>query len=152
MAYIKYKELTKFFDFSKYIEIDKLPWYIFDYVYENEKILVSYKTFRDHGIFTTEKIVLFDNSLSIKPFKKIYTIPYNSVSSCSILFRPRYVCLQFDLESGYQLVLKFVNMSKIDKARLRILYSHICRYITGQKHSNEVLNTLIENKIIIKED
>ena len=43
MAYIKYKELTKYFDFSKHIKTGDLPWYIYDYVYDDEEILVSYK-------------------------------------------------------------------------------------------------------------
>ena len=86
MAYIKVKELTQFFNFSKHINTEDLPYYVFDYVYENENVLVSYKTFRDHGVFTTEKIVLFDNRLSFSPFKEIYTIPYHNISALYVKF------------------------------------------------------------------
>lgn len=43
MAYIKYKEVTKYFNFSKYIDSKLLPKYTLDYVFEDEKMLVSYK-------------------------------------------------------------------------------------------------------------
>ncbi len=152
MAYVKYKELTKFFDFSRYIETKDLPWYVFDYVYEDEEILSGYKTFRDHGVFTTKKIILFDNALSIRPFKEIHTIPYSGITSCSIIYRPSKVELKFNLESGYQLRLIFVNMHRLEKARLRLLYSTICRFISGQKQSKDIIDQLIENKIVVKED
>lgn len=152
MAYVKYKELTKFFDFSKYIETKNLPWYVFDYVFEDEEILAGYKTFRDHGLFTTKKIILFDNAISFRPFKQIYTIPYNEISSCSILYRPSKVELKCDLESGYQLRLIFVNMHKLEKMRLRLIYSVISREISNQKPSKEVIDSLVKNDMVIKED
>ncbi len=152
MAYVKYKELTKYFDFSRYIETGDLPWYVFDYIYEDEEILAGYKTFRDHGVFTSKKIILFDNAISFRPFKQIYTIPYNEISSCSILYRPSKVELKFDLESGYQLRLIFVNMHKLEKMRLRLIYSVICREICNQKPSKEVIDDLVKNNIVVKED
>ncbi len=152
MAYIKYKELTKYFDFSRYVETKDLPKYTLDYVYENEEVLVAYKTFRDYGLFTTNKMILFDNALSITPFKEMYTIPYKAITSCSIVFRPYKIELKFDLDSGYQLRLKFVDMTVYDKVRVRLLYSCIARFISGQKMSKEVIDILIENKIVIKED
>lgn len=152
MAYIKYKELTKYFDFSKYIETKDLPQYTLDYVYEEEEVLVAYKTFRDYGLFTTNKMILFDNALSIRPFKEIHTIPYSGITSCSIIYRPSKVELKFNLESGYQLRLIFVNMHRLDKIRLRLLYSTICRFISGQKQSKDIIDQLIENKIVVKED
>ncbi len=152
MAYIKYKEISKYFDFSKYIETEDLPQYVIDYVFEEEQILVTYKTFRDYGVFTDSKIILFDNAISINPYKEIFIIPYSKVSSCSIVFRPSKVELKFDLESGYQLRLKFINMKVVDKVRLRLLYSCISRIIDGQDVPKTVMNKLIENKIVIKED
>ncbi len=152
MAYIKYKELSKFFNFSKYIKTENLPYYIYDYIYDDEKVLVSYKTFRDHGIFTTEKIVLFDNRLSFNPFKEIYTIPYHKVSALYIRFRSNTVDLHFDLESGHQLQLKFVNMTRYDKVRLRLLYSYICRYMNKQKIPADLVNNLVEDKIEVRSE
>ena len=36
MAYIKYKELTKYFNFSKEIDKDNLPTYVTDYLKKDE--------------------------------------------------------------------------------------------------------------------
>ena len=66
MAYIKYKELTKYFNFNKIIEIDDLPEYVTDYIYSDEKILEAYKTSRDKAVFTNKRMILFD----VTPFKK----------------------------------------------------------------------------------
>ena len=52
MQYVKYKELTKEFKFSKAFNKDDLPGYIKHYILDNELILVAYKTDRDHGFFT----------------------------------------------------------------------------------------------------
>ena len=152
MAYIKYKELTKFFNFSKHIDTEDLPHYVFDYVYDDEDILVSYKTFRDHGVFTTSKVVLFDNRLSFTPFKKIYIIPYRRVTALYIMFQSRSCEIHFDLESGHQMKLKFINMNDYDKMRLRLLYSYISRVVNNQKIPNDLVNTLIEDKIELKGD
>lgn|SRR5574344_218607 len=152
MAYIKQKEITKYFDFNKYLPSDNLPYYLKDYIYEDEKILAVYKTFRDHGVFTDKKMVLFDNAISINPFKEIYTIPYQNVSSVSIVFRASKAELNFTLVSGYPLRLKFINMDVIDKVRLRLLYSCIARIISGQKLNQDIVNDLVLNKISLKEE
>ena len=39
MAYVKYKELTKYFNFNKQIEKDGLPTYVTDYLKKGEIIL-----------------------------------------------------------------------------------------------------------------
>ena len=41
MAYIKYKELTKYFNFNKIIEIDDLPEYVTDYIYKKKQQLTE---------------------------------------------------------------------------------------------------------------
>ena len=45
MAYIKYKELTKYFNFSKEIDAKDLPGYVTAYLDDREKIFKAYKTF-----------------------------------------------------------------------------------------------------------
>ena len=50
MAYIKYKEITKYFNFSRVLDKTKLPWYVYDYIFEEETILAAYKTTTDHGV------------------------------------------------------------------------------------------------------
>ena len=61
MAYVRYKEVTKHFNFLRVISKDNLPLYIKHYVKDDEIILSTYETSRDHGIFTDKKIILFDN-------------------------------------------------------------------------------------------
>ena len=55
MAYIRYKEVTKHFNFSKVVELKSLPSYVSDYVYDSETILAAYKVGRDHGMITDKK-------------------------------------------------------------------------------------------------
>ena len=60
MAYIKFKELSKYFDFKEEIAIDKLPDYAKEYVSSKETILGSYKNSKDYAVFTDKKMILFD--------------------------------------------------------------------------------------------
>ena len=60
MAYVKYKELTKYFNFNKEIDKDNLPKYVLDYVDDGEVIYKAYKTMSDRGIFTDSRMILFD--------------------------------------------------------------------------------------------
>jgi hypothetical protein len=107
MAYVKYKELTKYFNFNKEIDKNKLPNYVTDYLKSGEVIIKAYKTKRDKGIFTNERMILFD----VNPFtnnKKIHIIPYKSISSCAILFKKISAAILLLFDSGYQLKLNFV--------------------------------------------
>ena len=133
MAYLKTKEITKYFYFYKELEPKELPKYVTDYIDEDEKILCAYKTRRDKGVFTDKKILLFDvKGLSLTS-KQIHTIPYNSVSSLAIMFDLTRAALYFYLDSGYPLVLKFRNMKADDKTKLRELYSRISKIIRTNK-------------------
>lgn len=55
MAYIKFKELSKYFDFKIEVYEDKLPEYAKEYVETNEKILIGYKNSKDYVVFTNKK-------------------------------------------------------------------------------------------------
>jgi hypothetical protein len=132
MAYLKYKEITKYFYFYRELDKNNLPKYVSDYIDTDETILAIYATKRDKGVFTDKKMVLFD----IKPFslnKAIYTIPYKSISTFSIEFGPKSAGLVAYLDCGYPLNLKFVEMSSDDKKQLRILYTDISKYIRNAK-------------------
>ena len=150
MAYIKYKEITKYFNFSKVLDKTTLPKYVKDYVFDDEHILVAYKTLGDHGIFTTRKIVLFDNYSLFGRKKQIYTIPYKTVSTCSVIFFRRNAELSLFLDSGYPVRIKFANMGDIDKLRLRLLYSIIIKIINNQKVSDDEIIRLVEDDIKFK--
>ena len=147
MAYIKYKEITKYFNFSKVLNKKELPKYVNDYVFDDEHILAAYKTMSDHGIFTTAKIVLFDNYSVLGTRKQVYTIPYKTISTCSIIFYSSRAEISLFLESGYPVRLKFVNLKDVDKLRLRLLYSVIIKIINNQKVTVPELQRLIDDDI-----
>ena len=46
MAYIKYKELTKYFNFNKEISSNQLPSYVTDYLKKEEKIYKVHKVYK----------------------------------------------------------------------------------------------------------
>lgn len=143
MSYVKYRAVTKPFHFSGVLKINTLPAYVKQYIRE-ELILVAYKTNRDHGIFTDKKIVLFDN---YGKRKQIYTIPYSSISTLSVVFDEKDAELDLFLNSGYPVHLKFVKMRGEDKLRLRILYTCINRLVNGQEPIEIDLERLIKNDI-----
>lgn len=124
MAYVKYKELTKYFNFNKEIDKDNLPKYVLDYVDEGEVIYKAYKTMSDRGIFTDLRMILFD----FKPIgknKKIHILPYKSISSGAILFKISSGAILLSFDSGYQMRLNFVKMDASAKTELRKLFSYI---------------------------
>ncbi len=121
MAYIKYKELTKYFDFKEEIDIQNLPDYAREYVRSDEKILLGYQTSRDHAVFTDKTMILFDRDL-IGTYKKIHIIPYNSISSSAICFKPGKAEILLSMDSGYPIRINFVNMNHDKKEHLKSVY------------------------------
>ena len=134
MAYIKFKELTRYFSFSNEIEIDTLPIYVTDYVNEDEKILIAYKTTRDKAIFTNKKVVIFDCNLFKITSKITYVIPYKSISTGAIEFKKTKAKILLTLDSGYQIRWDFVNMGAKEKTNLIKVYSQMMAYVTGDKN------------------
>lgn len=55
MAYIRYKEVTKHFNFSKVVELKSLPSYVSDYAYDSETILAECKMVCDYGMIANKK-------------------------------------------------------------------------------------------------
>ena len=128
MAYARFKELTKYFDFKEEIDIDKLPEYTKEYVSSGEKILLGYKTSRDHAVFTDKTMILFDRDTMAIYYKKIHTIPYKSISTSAINFMPGKVEILFSLDSGYQLHLNFVSMNHDKKENLKVVYKSMMKH------------------------
>ena len=125
--------------------VDKkdLPAYVRQYI-KKEQVLTTYKTSRDYGVFTDKKIVLFDNK---GMSKQIFTIPYKSISNQSIIFNEDSAELDLLMDSGYPVILKFINMKGEDKLRLRILYICIDKIINNQEPIAEDIKNLINNNI-----
>lgn len=122
MAYIKFKELSKYFDFKEEIATDKLPDYAKEYVSSKETILGSYKNSKDYAVFTDKKMILFDRDTLAVYYKKIHIFPYMSISSSAINFKPGKVELLFSFDSGYQLHINFIEMNHNKKEKLKSIY------------------------------
>lgn len=122
MAYIKFKELSKYFDFKTEVYEDKLPDYTKEYVEDNETILIGYKNSKDYVVFTDKKMILFDRDSLAVYYKKIHIIPYVSISTSAINFKPGKVELLFSFDSGYQLHVNFIDMNHDKKEVIKKVY------------------------------
>lgn len=131
MAYLKYKELTKYFYFYKRLDIDSLPKYVTDYLEKGEHPIAAFATRRDKGIFTEKKIILFDCK-GFSTTKQIHTVPYTSISTIAVLFRNVTAEILIYLDSGYPLNLKFTNLKADDKTFLRELYSKVSEKVCNK--------------------
>ncbi len=145
MAYIRYKEVTRDFNFTKALEAESVPAYVKDYIYDDEVVLAVYKVGKDHGMITDKKIVLFDNTQSFGMRKEITTVPYKSVTAHSVIFHASSAEIYLLLETSNPMLLKFANMTDVDKLRVRLLYNAISAAVCGQKIPNQVLKKLINN-------
>ncbi len=122
MAYIKFKELTKYFDFKDEILEEDLPDYTKEYVEANEHIVMGYKNSKDYVVFTDKKMILFDRDTLAVYYKKIHIIPYMSISTSAINFKPGKVEILFSLDSGYQLHINFIDMNHDKKENIKKVY------------------------------
>ena len=127
MAYIKFKELTKYFDFKEEIMEENLPDYTKEYVESNEKIIMGYKNSKDYVVFTDKKMILFDRDSLALYYKKIHVIPYVSISTSAINFKPGKVEILFSLDSGYQLHINFVDMNHEKKETITKVYKTLLK-------------------------
>ncbi|MCM1370879.1 MAG: PH domain-containing protein [Clostridium sp.] len=125
MAYIKYKELTQYFNFYKELDINNLPNYVLEYIDSDEKILIAYETIRDKFVLTEHKIILFDVRGVLGKNKRIHFFPVASISSAALDFKPKKMSLLLSLDSGYQLRLNFVNMNPNDKVKMRMFFTNV---------------------------
>ena len=133
MAYIKYKELTQYFNFYKELDIQQLPHYVTDYMEEGEEPYVAYGTTRDKFVLTNRKIILFDVRGISGKCKRIHFFPLVSISSTALEFKPRQVAILLSMDSGYQLRLNFVKMLAQDKTKIRSVYMHLIHRISERK-------------------
>ncbi len=122
MAYIKFKELTKYFDFRLEVDTKNLPEYTIEYLNANEDVLLAYKNSRDYALFTGERMILFDRDALGLYYKKIHIIPYNRISTCAINFKPGKVELLCSLDSGYQMHLNFIDMNHDKKEKIKKIF------------------------------
>lgn len=122
MAYIKFKELTKYFDFKTEVSFDSLPDYAKEYISPKEKYVMAYKNSKDYVIFTDKRLILFDRDPMAAYYKKVHIIPYESISSSAINFKPGKVELLYSFDSGYQMHINFVDMNHDKKENIKTVY------------------------------
>ena len=127
MAYIKFKELTKYFDFRREVNVSELPEYTLEYVDEEEKVVMAYKNSKDYVVFTDKRLILFDRDSLALYYKKIHIIPYSSISTSAINFKPGKVELLFSLNGSYQVHLNFVDMHHEKKENIKRVYKMIMK-------------------------
>lgn len=125
MAYIKFKEMTHYFNFYKEISNKELPSFVEQYVKEKEKVLKAYGTKRDKCVFTDQKLILFDVKGVSGNTKKIHIFPYSSICSSAIVFKKHSVYLLFTFHSGYQMRLNYINLTPDDKKELRVIFTDL---------------------------
>lgn len=122
MAYIKFKELTKYFDFKIEVSFEALPDYVKEYISQKERYIMAYKNSKDYVVFTDKRLILFDRDPMAAYYKKIHIIPYDSISSSAINFKPGKVELLYSLDSGYQMHINFIDMNHDKKENIKIVY------------------------------
>jgi len=122
MAYIKFKELTKYFDFKVEVGYDNLTDYAKEYISDKEKFILAYKNSKDFVVFTDKRIILFDRDPMAAYYKKIHIIPYYSISSSAINYKPGKVELLLSLDSGYQMHINFIDMNHDKKENIKAVY------------------------------
>lgn len=130
MAYMKFKELTKYFDFkTEVLDIEMLPDYVKEYVMDSETILLGYKNNRDYVLFTNKKMLLFDRDPLTLHYKKVHVVPYKSISSSAINYLSNKVELLYSLDSGYQLHINFIGMNHDKKENLKRVYKTMMEFM-----------------------
>ena len=122
MAYIKFKELAKYFDFKIEVKKEELEDYTKEYISEKENFLLAYKNNKDYAVFTDKRMILFDRDTLAVYYKKVHIIPYSSISSSAINFKPGKVVFLFSLDSWYQLHINFINMDHNKKENIKSIY------------------------------
>ena len=127
MAYIKFKELSKYFDFKKEVSLENLPDYAKEYVDSSEQIIGAYKNSKDYAVFTNRKMILFDRDTLAVYYKKIHIFPYVSISTSAINFKPGKVELLFSFDSGYQLHINFIEMNHDKKENIKKIYKEMMK-------------------------
>ncbi len=122
MAYIKFKEMTRYFNFYRELDLSEMPEYVTHYLSKGEEVHAIYCTKLDKCVFTDRKLILFDLKHFLGTVKKIHFFPYQKISSSAILFKKKSAAVLLTMESGYQVRLNFVNMNSEEKTHFRKIY------------------------------
>ncbi|NLA32622.1 MAG: PH domain-containing protein [Mollicutes bacterium] len=139
--------MKKVYKFARKKDLNLLPQYVIDYVYEGETFWAVYATHRDHGVFTDKKLILFDNNMSMGQRREIITIPYESITALSIIYYTNNVEIKLYLENTGEIILKFLRTIPSEKTEIRYLYSAISKVVNKQKLTKSDLENLINSEV-----
>ena len=132
MAYIKYKELTKYYHFSEELDVTKLPEYTYNFIEDNEALLLAYADGINMFIFTSRKLIVFEvNTLLNK--HKVHFFPYNHISSTAIETIPGRLAIYLSMDSGYQVRLNFVKLTKEEQEKIKRVYMRMIKTISTKR-------------------
>lgn len=129
MAYIKYKELTKYYHFSEELDVTKLPDYTYNFIEENEMLLLAYADGVNMFILTSRKMIIFEVNTIINKHK-VHFFPYNHISSTAIETIPGRLAIYLSMDSGYQLRFYFVKLTKEKETRIISNYNKMLGLIS----------------------
>lgn len=133
MAYIKYKELTKYYNFSNELEIKDIPEYVYSYIEDGEQILIAYSTYDDMFLLTNNKLIVIDTSGLIFKRQKVHFFPFVTISSTAIEFSRGKAAIHLSMDSGYQVRLNFVKLSREEQEKIKRVYMNMIKTISTKR-------------------
>jgi hypothetical protein len=123
MAFVKFKPIASSFFFHSRINDSELKEELKNYISDNEKVMISYKSQRDIVIFTDKRIVLIDKK-GIRGFRRtIYSLPYTSISSYQLDVRKFDSKLSIIMDSAHMVMMNFTKGISLEE--VYFIYKHI---------------------------
>ena len=133
MAYIKYKEITRYFNFRRELSREEIPKKVYSYIEANEEILIVYSTGNSIFCLTSLKLIIFDVRGIIELKETVHFFPFVSISSTAIEYVGSRVAILLSMDSGYQVRLNFVKMSEEEKRKIRSVYMDMVEAISRKR-------------------
>src|SRR5690606_12599850 len=98
----------------------------YNFIDENEHVILAFKSKRDLAIFTDRRIILIDKK-GIRGFRKsIYSIKYESISSYTLNIHNLDSTIEIITDSSHHLIMNFSKPIPLDDVHM------IYKYITGR--------------------
>lgn len=109
MAFLKFRPLTSRFNFRKTLREEELNMEFKSYLLDDEKIIMSFASGRDVGIFTDKRILLIDIKGLRGLRRSIFTLRYESISAYELNVRSFDSAINITSDSGYKMSLNFLK-------------------------------------------
>ena len=130
MAFIKFKPIASHFNFFVSLRKEDLSAEDLEYVDNDEKVLLAYRSKRDLGIFTDKRNILIDKK-GIRGFRKsIHAIKYESISSYSLNINNLDSLVEIITDSSHRLLMKFLKPIPLED--VNIIYKYITNCLINE--------------------